>query len=1143
MTEMTSEQVESVSEDDRARLRRLLRERMGSAGGVHPLSHGQEALWFLWELAPKSWAYNIVFPVGIRGLLDVEALRRALQKLSDRHACLRIEFRNEDGKTLQRAREHHKAHFEFLDASAWSPFQLDSAVRDCARRVFDLKSDATLRVTLFRRGQDRHVLLLNIPHIVSDLWSLIVLMDELRESYAAEKAGRQANLPALPLTYEDYVRWQRTMLAGEAGETHWRYWRQELAGDLPVLDLPADHARPPMRSFGGGTINAQLDSDLTHRLKALARAENVTVFMALLAAFQILLYRHSGQDDIIVGAPTSGRNRAEFVSVAGDFVNMAPLRADLADGPSFRQVLTQASRKVIGAIKHQDFPFSLLVDRLQPARDLSRSPIFQASFVLQTFHRFKELSRALLPGPEEPTIPFGELELEPWPLAQQEGQFDLSLEMKEDENGRLMGAWRYSADLFHAETIGRIARNFETLLRAAIADPDRPINELPLLTAQESRQAMISARGPAVELPAAPSICELFAAQAARRGAAMAVTCGENSVSYRELDRRVADLAAQLASRRVGLETIVAILLPRGIAFVTALLATSRAGGAFLPLDPRHPVSRAAQILGDSRASLVLTTAEMKRAVETAVEALSQTDRPSVVAIEELAGKSERTKFPSIGASNLAYVMYTSGSTGNPKGVMVEHRGMVNHVLAKLSDLGFGEDDALAQNAPQSFDVVVWQSLAPLIAGGRVVVTPDDIAENTAALVEEIERREVTVLQLVPAMMRALIDHVSASEPGTPALSTLRWMVPTGEALPAELVRRWLRLYPDIPVLNTYGSTECSDDQCHYALDRLDPADQVAPVVSIGKPIWNMAAYVLDRNLAIVPVGVVGELYIGGIGVGRGYLHDPKRTSLAFVPDPFSDRPGARLYRTRDLARRRADGKIDFLGRLDQMIKLRGFRIEPREIEDALCRHPAISEAAVIARDHPSGERRLVAYTVLTPQSRNDSSAEPPDLNDIRRVLGEHLPSYMAPAAICFMDALPLTANGKLDQRRLPAPQWQAAPAEPFVDARDPIEENIAAIWAKVLGYPRVSVTADFFAIGGDSILSIQIVSRCRRAGIPVEPKDVFLYRTVASLAEMVGRRALQPEAPSVAAAWPTLPPVSAEQLEAAAGSVTFDER
>ncbi|UFZ08169.1 amino acid adenylation domain-containing protein [Bradyrhizobium ontarionense] len=1116
---------------------------MGRTGAWHPLSHGQEALWFLWELAPESPAYNIVFPAGIRGELDVEALHRALQMLSDRHPCLRIEFSNEDGKLQQRAHEHHAVRFELHDASAWSRSRLDQAIGDHARLPFDLKSDAALRVTLFRRSPHDHVLLLSIPHIVSDLWSLIVLMDELRDSYAAETSGRRAELPPQPLSYEDYVRWQRAMLEGAAGDAHWRYWQAELAGDLPVLDLPADHARPAMQSFRGGTINLQIASDLTQRLQALARAENVTLFMALLAAFQALLHRYSGQDDIVVGAPTSGRNRAEFAGVVGDFVNMVPLRADFADAPSFRQTLAQSSRKVVGAIKHQDFPFSLLVDRLQPARDLSRPPIFQASFVLQTFHRFKELSRALLPGPDEPHIPFGALELEPWPLAQQEGQFDISLEMKEDESGRLMGSWRYAADLFRPETIVCIAHNFETLLREAIADPDRPINKLRLLTAEESRSAMASARGPAAGLPAATSICELFAAQAARRGAAIAVSCGDISVSYAGLDRRVEDIAGQLAALGVGADVIVAIMLPRGIDFVTALLATSRAGGAFLPLDPRHPLSRASQIFRDSRAQLVLTTAAMRSDIIAAIGALPQADRPRVIAVEEMDGNGARAEPDAVRGGDLAYVMYTSGSTGNPKGVMVEHRGMINHVLGKLSDLGFGEDDALAQNAPQSFDVVVWQSLAPLISGGRTVVIPDEVAEDMSALVETVERQGVTVLQLVPAMMRALIDHVSACESGRLALAALRWMVPTGEALPVVLVRRWLELYPHIPVLNTYGSTECSDDQCHYTLDGLDAADLAVPIASIGSPIQNMAAYVLDRNLAAVPAGVVGELYIGGIGVGRGYVNEQKRTASAFVPDPFSESPGARLYRTRDLARRRSDGKIDFLGRVDEMIKLHGFRIEPREIEVALLHHPAISKAAVIAREHPSGKRQLVAYVVPSLASGNGRSAGPAELEDIRRHLGEHLPLFMIPAAFCVVDALPLTANGKLDQRRLPAPHWEVGPADHFIAARDPTEATIAAIWAGVLGHPRVSVTADFFAIGGDSILSVQIVSRCRRAGLPIEPKDVFLHRTIAALAEALGRRAVPVESHAAVAAGSGLPPISPEQFKAAIGQVAFDER
>lgn len=1140
MAHTGGEPIPLISDDARARLRRLLRERLGVSGDWHPLSHGQEALWFLWKLAPESWAYNIVLPVGVRGELDTGALQRALRQLSDRHPCLRTEFKEEGGATRQRARARQDVPVELIDVSTLSDAQLEAAVRERAQRPFDLEADATLRVTLFRRSDTHHVLLLAISHIIGDLWSFIVLMDELRSLYSAEKAGQAAELPPLASGYEDFVRWQRRILDGEAGEEHWGYWRDELAGELPVLDLPTDHVRPPMQTFRGGTVNAQLDAGLTRALKLLAARENATLFMALLAAFEILLHRFSGQDSVMVGAPTSGRHRGAFAGVFGDFVNMVPLRADLSGSPSFRDVLAQARGKVVGAIKHQDFPFSLLVDRLQPSRDLSRSPIFQASFVLQQFHRFEELSRALLSSADEQAIPFGDLTLDPWPLDQQEGQFDIALEMKEDERGCLMGSWKYAADLFEPDTVRRMTRHFATLLRAIVADPARPIGELHLLTAAESSEVIAGGQGPLVEPPGVNSVYELFEARVERRGAAVAVSCGDASLSYAELARRADHFARRLAAFGVGPDVVVAMLLPRGLDFVVALLATSKAGGAFLPLDPRHPLARTAQILESGRIPLVLTTTAFKADVVAAVAALPHERRPRVIVVEDLAGIGVAGDLKPVRADDLAYIMYTSGSTGAPKGVMVEHRGMINHVLGKLSDLEMGEDDALAQNAPQSFDVVVWQSLAPLANGGRVVVLPDEVAENTGTLLGEVERRGVSVLQIVPSMLRALIEDIAARTE-KPPLAPLRWMVPTGEALPTELCRRWLALYPHIPLLNTYGSTECSDDQCHYRLASLAPADEIAPIVSIGTPIHNMAAYVLDRNLESVPTGVVGELYIGGIGVGRGYRGDPARTATSFVPDPFSTRPGARLYKTRDLARRRPDGTVDFLGRVDHMIKLRGLRIEPGEIETALTRHTSVSAAAVVARDHPSGERRLVAYVVRASEPPSCAAAARAEVEDLRRFLAECLPLYMVPAMFCFVDALPLSANGKLDLRRLPAPDWQAGPAEEFVAPRNAAEEKMAGIWAAVLGEPRVSVTADFFAVGGDSILSIQIAARCRAAGLAVQPRDLFQHRTIAALVDVLTEQAQRP-AMNGGVAPPTLPTVNPEHLKRAIGQVKFDE-
>ena len=1082
-------------------------------------------------------------PVGVRGELDIQAFHRSLQRLADRHPVLRTEFKEEGGKPLQRHLAGHPVRLEQVEASGWSETELKAALSDKARYAFDLENDSTWRVSLLRRGQGDYILLVIIHHIVSDLRSVIILMEELRDIYHAEKSGTDITLRPLPISFEDHVRSQRELLETDEGERLWKYWRDELAGNLPVLDLPVDYSRPPIQSFRGRAITQQIDADLCHGLKRLAASEGATLFIALLAVYKVLLYRCTGQENLIVGTPTSERRRPELMGIIGDFINMVPLRADLSADGTFRQLLGQVRDKVVGAIKHQGYPFSLIVDRLQQTRDLSRSPIFQTSFILQKFHRSEEFSRVMLPLEDEPNIPFGDLVLEPIPLVQQAGQFDLNLEMKEDDQGRLIGAWKYSAELFKSDTVSRIAGQFETLLRNIVADPDQRLADLHLLTAEQRAGAVASGQGARVELPAVATVYDLFQAQAEKRGASIAISCGETSITYAELSRRVAGFASSLNALGVGPDVLVAVLLPRGLDFISMLLAISKAGGAFLPLDPRHPLPRTLQILESSGTPLLLINREMREGVAGAFAALPDARLPRVVEIEDLGCESASPHRPAVTDQNLAYVLFTSGSTGSPKGVMVEHKGMVNHVLGKLSDLNFGEDDVLAQNGPQSFDIVVWQCLAPLAVGGRVEVFPDEVAEDPSQLLAEVERRKVTVLQLVPSMMRLVLDQALSGQKDHPPLTTLRWIVPTGDALPTHLCRRWLELYPHIPVLNTYGSTECSDDQCHYVISYLRPSDESVAVVSIGKPIHNMTAHVLDGNLTPVPVGIVGELFIGGVGVGRGYLKDPVRTALAFIPDPFSDRPGSRLYRARDLTRRRVDGDLDFLGRVDHMIKLRGFRIEPKEIEAALCSHPAVSEAVVLAGIHPSGERHLVGYVVPSRSLPDgpDNGASPESL---RRFLAGCLPGYMVPTAICLLDDLPLTPNGKLDLQRLPAPEWQTTSSEEMVAPRTPTEEKIAAIWAEVLGRERVGVTDDFFAVGGDSILSIQIVARLNDIGLHFSPSDIFLHSTVAALAERADENTASLSGNGDKAEAATVLPlyVSPEHLEIALGQIKFDD-
>ncbi|HEX8572389.1 MAG TPA: amino acid adenylation domain-containing protein [Allosphingosinicella sp.] len=1116
----------------KGRLKQMVRERMGVTGGWHPLSFGQEALWFQWKLAPESWAYSIVLPAGVRGPLDPAAFRRALQRLSDRHPCLRTEFREEDGVLRQRARPHWPVDLAEVDAEEWDEDRLDEAVRAAARRPFDLASGAALRAVLFRRSPERHVLVLALHHIVADLWSLIVLMDELRLAYGEETGGAPAALPEPALTFEDVVRSERRALSDESRadvHSHLRYWRETLRGPLPVLDLPTDRPRPPRPSFRGATLVRRLDPALTERIEALAASSDSTPFMVLLAAYQVLLHRYSGQDDVVVGTPTSGRNAPGLAGIVGDLVNMVPIRTAMSAELSFRECVAATREAAVGALKHQDCPFSAIVDAVRPARDASRPPIFQTTFVLQKFHLYPELQRTLLPGPDEAPVPFADLRLEPIALAQQDGQFDINLEMKKDEAGRLVGAWKYAADLFDSGTVAGMAGAFETLLAQMVADPDRAIGSLRLLDGPEAEAAIAAGRGADVPLPEKASVWALFDRTCGSHGAATAIVFGDESVTYAELAARVDSAALGLASLGIGRESLVAVAMPRGIGFVTALLAIGRCGGAFLPLDPRSPPARIGALLAAADVALVVADDGFPLGAEA-------TGTSPVAMLKDLAaGPRGGPLPPPAKASDLAYVMFTSGSTGEPKGAMVEHRGMVNHVLAKLSDLGFGPGDSLAQNAPPSFDVVVWQSLAPLVAGGRVVVVPDEAAADPAALIAEIGRRGLTLLQVVPSMMRALIEEAE-SHAVPPGLAPLRWMIPTGEALPTELCRRWFDLYPAIPILNTYGSTECSDDQCHYRLDRLASADSALPIVTVGRAIPNMAAHVLDSNLAPVPPGVVGEIYIGGIGVGRGYRGDSARTDAAFVASPYGAAPGERLYRTRDMARRRADGLIDFLGRTDQMIKLNGLRIEPGEIETALCRHPDVAEAAVTALADEADERRLVAYVVAAAGSEVDPGV-------LRRFLAADLPHSMIPALFVALPQMPLTANGKLDQRGLPAPDWGRPQEAARVAPRTPVERTIAEIWGALLQRDGVSVTEDFFACGGDSIRSIQVAARCRRAGLSVEPVDLFVHRTIEALADHLERAFGRdgPEARAAAPAAPAAPMVAPEQLALAAALVRFD--
>lgn len=1064
----------------------------------HSLSHGQQALWVLYKLAPESPAYNIARTTGIGQTLDATALRRAFQTLVNRHAALRTTFTAVDGESVQIVAEHMAVDFDAIDASIYSEHLLKERVDRESHAPFDLEQGPPLRVRLFSQSAEDHLLLLVVHHIVADLWSLAVLIHELGLLYDAEMHNAQAVLPKLSLRYTDYVHWESNMLSGREGERLWAYWQKQLAGELPVLNLPTDHPRPLVQTFGGSSEVFSLSSELTQRLKDLSQSEGATLYMLLLAAFEALLHRHTGQDDIVVGSPSAGRPYADLASTIGYYVNPLVLRADFSADPTFKVLLHQVRQTVLAALEHKDYPFALLVDRMQPLRDAGRSPLFQVMFVLQKapFVADEGLSAFAL-GVTGTRIQCGTLQLESLALTHEVAQFDLMLIMAET-GGRLGTSIQYNTDLFEAATIKRLFGHFETLLEGIVADPEQHVSMLPLLTGTERDRLLQEWNDSYAEFPDHFCVHELFEEQVKRTPDAVAVVSEDGQFTYQELNRLADRVARVLAEQGVGPNTVVPILVRRNLHLLITILGVFKAGGAYLPLDPMHTAQRLSQIIDHSESALILVARELGEIATQAVAERSSKGRPQILEIETLL-KGEQSKDalgPRSTPGNLAYVIYTSGSTGKPKGAMVSHLGMNNHLSAKISELQLTKADTVAQTASQCFDISVWQFFAALTIGARVQIVSDDVAHDPQRLLETVEREKISILETVPSMLRTMLEDVDWPV-ARPRLSRLRWIVLTGEALPPDICRQWFELYPQIPMLNAYGPTECSDDVTHYRICG-PPADNCSRI-SIGSPISNAKVYILDAQLSPVPQGIIGELYVGGICVGYGYLNDARRTAENFIPDPFAQKPGARLYQTGDLARYLADGNIEFAGRRDNQVKLRGFRIELGEIEAALSEYGAVREAVVLARDDVAPHRQLVAYVV-------SKQGHDPQVAELRDFLKNRLPHYMVPAAFVPLSALPLTPNGKIDRRALAAIEGVTYKVGPsFTAPRSKVEETLANIMAGVLRVERVGVHHNFFDLGGNSLLAVQVVSRVRDAfGVEVPLRTLFEKPTVAELAQLM---------------------------------------
>ncbi|HYP52501.1 MAG TPA: amino acid adenylation domain-containing protein, partial [Pyrinomonadaceae bacterium] len=1047
----------------------------------HALSYGQRSLWFLHELAPDSPAYNITSAMRLRAALDIPALRRAFLTLVERHPSLRTTFAAPHGEPVQRVEERAEVCFAEVDASMWGEAELYSRLREQAHLPFDLERGPVFRVSLFARGAQEYILLVNVHHIVADFWSLAVLMHELGVLYAAEKTGNAAALAPVASHYSDYVCWQAGMLAGPAGERLWSYWQGQLAGELPVMNLPTDHPRPPVQTYRGSSHSFSLTEELTRALKELARAHDATLHTTLLAAFAALLHRHTGQTDLLVGTPTAGRNRAELAGVVGYFVNPVVLRADASQNPTFAEFLARVRSTTLSAFEHQDYPFAHLVERLQPARDPSRSPLVQVMFALQKAQlQNREGLAAFALGEDGSAITLGELEIESVRLEQRVSQFDLTLMMAEGE-GALSGSLQYSTDLFDAGTIARLAGHFRTLLASVVADPEQRIAELPLLTEAETRQLLSDWNDNAADYPRDVCVHKLFERRAALAPDALAAECARGALTYRDLDERANRVARVLRAHGVGAESIVGVLVNRSGEMLAALLGVLKAGGAYLPIDPAYPAERIAFMLRDSGAAVLLTEAELAAELPAhgARVVLLDAERDS------LARESCAPLAPAAKSENLAYVIYTSGSTGRPKGVAVTHRSLMNLVNWHRSAYNVTPEDRATQLAGTGFDASVWE-LWPYLTAGASIHLSDEETRLAPALLRDwlVERRATVTFLPTP-----LAESVLSLE--WPQDAALKFMLTGGDRL---------TLYPTpahaFQLVNHYGPTEYTVVTTAARVPARLEAESAPP---IGRPVSNTRGYLLDARMQTVPVGVVGELYVGGDGLARGYLNRPELTAERFVPDPFSTEPGARLYRTGDLARFLADGQIEYVGRSDEQVKIRGFRIELGEIEAALAQHEQLREVVVVARQE-GGEKRLVAYVTT------HEGAERTTASELRGFLKSRLPDYMIPSAFVVLDAMPLTPNGKVDRRELPAPESASAEGEgTHVAPRTPVEEVLAGIWAQVLGRTRVGATDNFFELGGHSLLATQVMSRVRESfQVELPLRALFEEPTVAGLAAVV---------------------------------------
>lgn len=1071
-TESLTRRIDGLSPEKRAALDKLLRAkglkttaqpmkiRRRGKSDFTPLSFGQQRLWVLHQLDPATPSYNMPDAVRLEGALQVAALKQTFEEIVRRHDVLRTTFRMTERGPEQSVAPQQDVK-RFLDFAVVDLSLMEEAKREEeARRLasneavspFDLALGPTLRIRVVRLSPEDHIILFTMHHIATDMWSLNVFAREIMTLYDAFSNGLPSPLPELPVQYADFAAWQREWLQGETLEKQLSYWKEHLRDSPALLELPTDRPRPAIQTFRGLSQSFLLTKELSGSLLSLARQADATPFMTLLAAFYVLLYRYTGQSDIVLGTPMAGRNQVETEDLIGFFINTLALRAKLSGEMTFQQLLKRVRETALGASAHQDFPFEKLVEELQPERSLSYAPIFQVMFALQNV-RGEGLE---LPG----------LKLVPMLTDGVIAKFDLTLFMFEN-GGEIGGSFEYNTDLFDVDTIKRMTQHFERILEGIVAQPERRVAELPLLTAAEEQRQIVEWNETTSPFPTDACLHHLFEQQVALTPHAMAVRCGPEHLSYAELNRRADRLASHLLASGVSPETLVAVCLPRSVQLVVSLLAILKAGGAYLPLDLSSPPRRLEAILTEAQPRLLLTVKvwqeRLPSDLQISVVCLDDEGQDDVwrqASAEVMTGISPAV-MPQLSADNLAYVIYTSGSTGTPKGAMITQRGVVNYLSWSRSAYPLSEGSGAVVHSPIGFDLTVTSLYGPLVTGGCVhlLEESESVEDLAQALIQANE--PYSLVKLTPAHLEALSRLI----PDEGRVQT-HAMVIGGEALHGSDVQRWQERAPEVRLINEYGPTETVVGCCVYEVRASKEFGQVVP---IGRAIANTRLYVLDQWMQVVPVGVAGELFVGGAGVGRGYLNRPHVTAERFVPDPYSQSAGERLYRTGDIARYRADGEIEYIGRADHQVKVRGYRIELGEIESVLREHEHVQEAVVLLKGEAQEEKWLVAYVVAAAEGATTTQA-------LRDYLKETLPAYMIPSAIVLLDAMPLTGNGKVDYRALPdADEKRHEGRNAFVAPRNLMELHIAEIWEDVLNVRPVGATDNFFDLGGHSLLGLRV--------------------------------------------------------------------